>query len=224
MESEKAIPVLFENERLIAVDKPSGLLVHAYKKETNERDHLLRRLKEQTDCYLYPVHRLDRPVSGIVLFGKEPEVVAELKSTWHDESTKKEYIALVKGEILEEGVFDFPLLNEQKHKQDAITQYKPLKVFKDVTLVSVNIKTGRKHQIRRHFSRRCANVIGDSKYGQGKINRHFREVFMLSRIFLHAHFFSIHPPTFNNPLEISCPIPSILQNVLTKLESNLLLD
>ncbi len=60
--SSQPIPVLYEDQNLIAVDKPSGILVHAFKKETNERDHLLRRLKQQTGHYLYPVHRLDRPV------------------------------------------------------------------------------------------------------------------------------------------------------------------
>jgi len=213
------IPVLYEDDNLIAVEKPSGLLVHAYKKETNERDHLLRRLKQQTGHYLYPVHRLDRPVSGVVLFGLNPDCVRELKSVWHHESTIKEYLALVKGQLTESGRFSFPLLDETKQKQSADTCFDPITVFDTVTLVRIRIKTGRKHQIRRHFSRRCANVIGDSKYGQGGINKLFKGAYGLNRIFLHAHYFKVHLPSSQQEIEIQSPLPAQLQHVLAQLHT-----
>ncbi|MBU2510829.1 hypothetical protein KJ966_05810 [bacterium] len=211
------IPVLFENEDIIVADKPSGLLVHAYKKETNERMHLLRLLREQTGHYLYPIHRLDRPVSGIVLFGKTPGIVREIKSVWHSESTIKEYIALVKGELAETGSFSFPLLNEYREKQTAITHYYPELNFGETTLVKIRLQTGRKHQIRRHFSRRCANVIGDTKYGQGSINRFFKERYGLIRIFLHAHYFKITMPEAGGTIEINSPLPTDLQKIMDRL-------
>ncbi len=212
------IPILFEDEDLIVVNKPSGLLVHAYKKETNERMHLMRLIKEQTGYYLYPVHRLDRPVSGIVLFGKNPGIVREVKSVWHSDSTTKEYIALVKGDLQDPGSFSFSLMNDQREKQTAITHYTPELHFGESTLVEIRLQTGRKHQIRRHFSRRCANVIGDTKYGQGKVNRYFKTTYGLNRIFLHAHYFKLEVPHLNRLYEIKCPLPDDLQLVINRLK------
>jgi tRNA pseudouridine65 synthase len=213
------IKVLYQDEAIIAVEKPSGLLVHAYRKETNERDHLLRRVKNQTGCFLYPLHRLDRPVSGIVLFGLNPDVVRELQAVWHAPGTVKEYLALVKGTLDIPGCFDFPLLNEYKRKQDAETCYEPLECFGDVTLVKIQINTGRKHQIRRHFSRRCHNIVGDRKYGQGALNRSFRDELGLDRIFLHAHRFSTSLPSTGRKIEIHSPLPACLQHVVEKIGS-----
>lgn len=214
------IKVLLQNNDLIAVEKPSGLLVHAYKKETNERNHLLRMLKQQTGLYLYPVHRLDRPVSGIVLFALSSEMARTIKNIWHDAATVKEYLALVRGRLEEPGRFDFPLFDSNKNKQSAVTEYQPLELFEDVTLMSIRIKTGRKHQIRRHFSRRWANVIGDSKYGQGKINQRFKEGFGLKRIFLHATRLKLILPTGDSLLDLSSPLPQELNSVLEQLRGD----
>jgi len=208
------IRILYESENFIAAEKPSGLLVHAYKKETNERDHLLRRLRDQTGHYLYPIHRIDRPVSGIVLFGLTPSIVREAKEVWHSATTIKTYIALVKGQITTEGCFDFALNNDYKQKQTALTRFEPIQCFRETTLVKVWIETGRKHQIRRHFSRRCSNIIGDTKYGQGKWNRLFRDQFLLNRIFLHATHLKLSLPLSNEELDIDSPLPEELERVL----------
>lgn len=212
------ITILFRNENLIAVEKPSGLLVHPYKKETNERDHLMKRVREQTGLYLYPVHRIDRPVSGIVLFGLSSEVVRELQRYWHKKSTVKEYIALVKGRFTEAGEFNFPLFNEQKKQEEARTLYEPIKTFTTTSLLRIRIRTGRKHQIRRHFSRRCCNIIGDKKYGQGKWNRFFQEEHGLSRIFLHAYRLELKLPFSDEKTEIISSLPEPLEQVLQSIE------
>ncbi|MBU3914282.1 hypothetical protein KKA14_01995 [bacterium] len=214
------IPILYQSENLIAVEKPSGLLVHAYRKETNERDHLLRRVRDQVGMYLYPIHRLDKPVSGIVLFGLNASIVREIKEVWHLESTLKQYLALVKGALTSPGSFEFDLTNDYQQKQTAITRYEPVQCFQETTLVRVRIETGRKHQIRRHFSRRCANVIGDSKYGQGKWNRLFHEQYNLERIFLHACRLKLTVPSSGEVLDIKSPLPMELEAVLEKLRGS----
>lgn len=219
-ETNQQIPLLYQDQNLLIANKPSGLLVHAYRKESNERIHLLRLLKQQTGEYLYPIHRIDRPVSGIVLFGLNGEIINKLQQYWHHESTVKQYLALVKGVITEAGQFNFPLLNEQKQKQEALTLYEPLRVFNEVTLLKIQIKTGRKHQIRRHFSRRCSNVIGDKKYGQGKLNRLFKEEFQLNRIFLHSHYLKIFNPGTEEFLEVRCPLPEELEQTLQLMEKS----
>lgn len=211
------IQILYESDNLIAVEKPSGLLVHAYRKETNERDHLLKRLRDQTGKYLFPIHRIDRPVSGIVLFGLNASTVREVKAIWHSDTTVKTYITLVKGLINSDGYFDFALTNDHKQKQSALTRYEPVRNFNDTTLVKVQIETGRKHQIRRHFSRRCSNIIGDTKYGQGKWNRLFREQFNLNRIFLHATHLKLSLPLSDEILDIDSPLPKELEFVLENL-------
>lgn len=211
------IQILYQDENLIAVEKPSGMLVHPYKKETNEKDHLMRWVKQQTGHYLYPIHRLDRPVSGIVLFGLNSEIVRLVKAIWHDAETTKEYLALAKGQIEVAGSYSFSLLNERKQKQSAETHYEPLEIFNQSTLLCVRLSTGRKHQIRRHFSRRCANIIGDTKYGQGKINRFFKDEFGLDRIFLHATSLKFNSPLTGRPIEINSPLPEPLIAALNRL-------
>jgi len=214
----ESINILYQDEYYIAVEKPINLLVHPYKKESNERDHLMKRVKAQTGLYLYPIHRLDRPVSGIVIFGLAGENVAELQKKWSLETTHKKYIALVKGLLKEKGEFTFSLQKEDKSKQEAITCYKPLQLFSETTLIEVEIKTGRRHQIRRHFSRRSHNIIGDRKHGRGKVNNFYKDEIGLDRIFLHAQSLEFIHPYTNKTIKIECPLPDDLKTCLSKLK------
>lgn len=209
--------ILYKDAALIAVEKPSGLLVHPYWKETNEKQNLMKQLKRQTAAWLYPVHRLDRPVSGIVIFGLVPEAVKEIQSRWHSEETKKVYKALVRGSHPEPMRFDFPLNNERKEPQEAITLARPLEIFEKATLMEVEIKTGRKHQIRRHFSRRCFQVIGDRMYGKKPTNDFYKERYGLERIFLHALKLEFPHPFENRQVKIKCPLPPDLAGPLSKM-------
>lgn len=219
---EQNIEILFQDDYFVAVNKPSHLLVHAYS-ECPDSFNLMQMVRDQIGHYLYPLHRLDRPVSGIVIFALQKEAAGKLKEIWNTEKVRKEYLALVRRRIEEPGTFNFDLSNDQKVKQTAITHYSPLEYFGQWnTLVRVSIETGRKHQIRRHFSRRCHQVIGDSAHGKGKINRYFREHYGLSRIFLHGHFFSFHHPITGQQIEINCPLPGELEHVLELLRRQVL--
>jgi len=179
-------------------------------------------VRNQTGHYLYPLHRIDRPVSGIVTFALSSEAASKLKLIWHEQSVKKEYLALVKGNLSGPGSFNFDLTNDKKVKQKAITHYIPVQNFGEWnTLVKVSIETGRKHQIRRHFSRRCHQVVGDTAHGKGKLNRLFREHYNLHRIFLHSSFFSFKHPYTSEIINISCPLPPLLRDTLLHLEQEL---
>ncbi len=218
------IEILFQDEFFIIVNKPSGLLVHAYK-ECTDQINLMKLVRLQTGHYLYPLHRIDRPVSGIVIFGINKEASSKLKDQWHDTSTEKEYLVLVRRDITEPGTFNFALSNDNKVKQEAVTHYTPIKNYGDWnTLLKVTIDTGRKHQIRRHFSRRCHQVIGDTAHGKGNINRYFREHYNLHRIFLHSHRFKFKHPMTKAHIEIHCPLPVELENTLKKIEQRLRLE
>jgi len=177
---------------------------------TQVRDHL--------GHYVYPVHRLDRPVSGIVIFGKNPEPVKLIKENWHTDQVKKYYLALSRGNFKEPGQFDFDLSDFNKVKKEAITKYRPLELYKSATLHEVEILTGRHHQIRRHFSRRVDHLLGDRKYGKKKYNDYYLENFGLERIFLHSHRFEFFHPMAKEQINIFCPLFPDLQECLNKMK------
>lgn len=214
------IPILYRDEHFLAVDKPSGLLVHPYKRETNEREHLMKWVKAQTGEYLYPAHRLDRPTSGIVLFCLSSEAARDIQKIWGSDSVQKRYLTLARGQVEGPGEFNFELSDENKVKKEARTTYWPLAHFDDCTLLKVQIHTGRKHQIRRHFSRRMHNIVGDTAYGKGSINRPFREKYNLWRIFLHAYNLSFIHPYTNENVDIFSPLSEDLEKTLISLGLN----
>lgn len=216
------INILFEDDYYIIVEKPCHMLTHPYKAETNEKINLLFTVRDQIDTYLYPIHRLDRQTSGIVIFGKKPESVREIQEIWHTDKVKKEYLALVNGIIFEAGVFKFQLNSLKKIPQDAKTIYKPIENFKEITLMNIEIETGRRHQIRRHFSRRMQHVLGDRKYGKKKYNDFYLNEFGLSRLFLHAHRFSFFHPFIEKEFQIQSDLPADLEKVLQNLRGSTL--
>ena len=197
------------------------MLVHPYNGRRNREPTLLHELRDQEELYLYPLHRLDRPVSGAIVFGLTKKATSVIKENWNNDETRKEYITLVRGRITESGKFDDPMKNDRKKMQEAITLYDPIKYYPeyDVSLLRVSLKTGRKHQIRRHFCRFYYNLIGDTMYGKGSINIIFREIFQLNRIFLHAHKLSFIHPTKNELIEIKAPLSQELIQTLEKMNT-----
>ena len=165
--AKKKLNILYQDENYIAVEKPAGILVHPYKERSKDRRSLMRSLKAQTDLYLYPIHRLDNNVSGVVIFGLSSEATKLIKENWNTENTTKKYIALVRGETDQKAQIDFALTNDHGVKQEACTVYDTLMTKNGFSLIDIEIKTGRKHQIRRHLSRRMNNIVGDAKYGNG---------------------------------------------------------
>ncbi len=211
------IDILFEDENYIAVNKPAPLLVH---RTPGDKDNfnLMKYLKEQTGHYLYPIHRLDKQVSGAIIFGLNQEAVRKIKNIWHTELVKKEYIGLVKGNIERGDKFTFSLNDKNKVLKEAITIYNPITHFKNSTLVDIEIKTGRYHQIRRHFSRRMQHIIGDRKYGKRPLNDEYRDTYGLQRVFLHSKRLSFENPFTHEKLVINAPLTEDLENVLDKMQ------
>jgi len=215
-EMKKKIEVLYWDKHYIAVTKPAGLLVHPFKERSKDRSHLMRSVKKQTDLYLYPIHRLDRPVSGVVLFGLSKEATRLIKEQWNTELTQKRYITLCRGEIDEEGVFDFALKSDSG-PQEARTEYKRVSTNGEYSLVDVEIKTGRMHQIRRHFSRRMFNLIGDAKYGRSAINRIFKMNYKFYRLFLHSYELKFFHPIDKRWITIRSRVPDELTHIINDL-------
>lgn len=220
------LKIHYLDEHYVIVEKPSGILVHPYKAESNDRITLLSLLRDQIEQYVYPIHRLDRPVSGPVVFGLIPEAVSKIQDIWHSDKVEKKYKTLVKGRFLEKGEFSFSLRNERGIEQEALTSYRPIDTYyvddldSHFSYLDIDIFTGRKHQIRRHFSRRCSNIVCDTKYGRGKINHYFRDLLKVDRIFLHCSQLNLVNPFTNRKIMVSSELPLRLSSCLDQLKNS----
>jgi tRNA pseudouridine65 synthase len=209
------VQILYKDDEYIAVYKESGLFVHPSKEDASVEVSLMKELRDHLGSYVFPIHRLDRPVSGIVIFGLTSDSVKKIQEIWHTDHVKKLYIGLTRGIFKEAGQFDFPLGNQNKStKQEAITKYSPIHLYKSATLVEIEILTGRYHQIRRHFARQVDHLLGDRKYGKKKYNDHYLQEFELNRIFLHSHRFEFLHPTKKKWIKITSPLPTELVRTL----------
>lgn len=209
------IPILFQDEHYLVVNKPAGLLVHAYKSESADKTNLLKVLKEQTSLYLYPFHRLDRQVSGPVIFGLSPEATKLIQEAWSLDSTIKEYTLLCYGHTPESGEINFPLSDENKVVKECRTSFETIKHFDSYhSLVKARIFTGRRHQIRRHFAHSRHHLVCDSKYGKARISGQFKSKLGLKRLFLHCSKLEFIHPYTNKTLTFTPELPQELQHIL----------
>lgn len=213
------IELLYESDEFVVANKPAHLVVHPYRGRGAPKSEgsLMALVRDKLGKLVYPIHRLDGPVSGPVLFALKGKYVPLAQDVWHSEETKKNYTALVKGVLPVSGVYDFDLREKGGFNKKAITQFDPIRPYGDCTLVEIDIKTGRKHQIRRHFARRSHNLIGDVKYGRGPINHYFKENYGLDRLFLHCHKFKL-TLTNGQIIDTLCPLAPELNEVLARLD------
>jgi tRNA pseudouridine65 synthase len=224
------LKVLYQDEYLIAVYKPSGLLVHKSMLDKHETQFALQIVRDQLGRYVYPVHRLDKPTSGILLFALDEVIAKEMALLFRKGEVQKTYIAIVRGYTEDHGVIDTPLkqmldTKEQKQKgmtkedQEAYTAYEriqtvelPFSVGRYATarysLIKLTPKTGRKHQLRRHMKHIFHPIIGDTKHGRGEHNQFFRETFGLHRLMLHANTLAFNHPITQEAISIEAPIDS----------------
>ena len=211
------LKILFQDEHLVAVDKPSGMMVHR-NQDCKQGPFLIQELRTQLNQLVYPIHRLDRPTSGILLFALSPEAVTDIKKLW-DQNTKT-YLTLVRGKTPDEFVSERPLTfiskNGVKSQKECRTEFKTIKSFQDYSLVEASLKTGRRHQIRRHLSHFGHHILGDTTYGKGFINSKAREA-GLNRLFLHHQKLVLHRPGTDSTLSLSSDLSVELEQFLLNL-------
>lgn len=225
--TRETLEILYQDEFLIAVNKPSGLLVHKSPIDRHETRFALQIVRDQIGQYVYPIHRLDKPTSGVLLFGLTKEVAQRFSDMFLEGNVAKTYVAITRGHTPESGFIDHPLsvmldtkeeklAGATKEAQDAQTQFErlasvilPYEVDRYPTtrysLVKLMPKTGRKHQLRRHMKHISHHMVGDTKHGRGEHNKFFREQFAIHRLLLHAleiHFFH---PILQKELTIQAP-------------------
>jgi tRNA pseudouridine65 synthase len=210
------LEIVYRDESLIAINKPAGLLVHRSRIDTHETRFAIQMVRDQIGQRVYPIHRLDKPTSGILLFALDSDMARRMAELFIDDGVEKRYLAVVRGYTPEQDVIDYPLKEEldkmtdaradkNKAAQPAVTEYRRLSTVElpyDVgryatarySLLEVIPRTGRKHQIRRHMKHIFHPIVGDTTHGDGKHNRLFRDEFHCYRLLLAAtHLSFVHP-------------------------------
>lgn len=211
-----ALPILLRDEALLAVNKPSGIAVH--RGLARERRTVISELEASLGMRPFPVHRLDRATSGVLLLALGPEAARCLQRQLEAGAVDKRYLALVRGIPAAEGRIDHPLPRDLGGPRvPAVTEYRRLAVWERYALVEARPLTGRIHQVRRHLKHIDHPLIGDVRYGKGEHNRLFRERFGLHRLALHALSIAFEHPLGGRRLRVVAPLPSELEALLRAL-------
>lgn len=211
------VEVLHQDEALVVVSKPPGLLVHRVP-GSEEKVALLQTVRDQLGGrYLYPIHRLDRPASGVLAFGLTREAAASLQAALESDASRKEYLALVEGTCPDRFESRRPLQAQSGRLQEAWTELEAVGRAAGVTLVRARLRTGRHHQVRRHLAHLGWPILGDTVYGRRAPNARLREAHGLARLFLHAARLVVPHPTSGEALDLRAPLSPDLAAVLAGL-------
>ena len=196
--------ILHRDARCIVVAKPSGVPTHRGWAHDDDDDPLLQQVRDLANAYVYPVHRLDRGASGIVLFALDKEAAAAFASAWPD--ADKRYLAITRGHPAEHLVIDHAIPKAPgEPRVPAVTEIWRREVLGRYALVEARPRTGRLHQIRRHLKHISCPLIGDVRYGKGEHNRIWRDRFGLHRLALHAASLRVGHPD-GGELVVECPL------------------
>jgi len=245
---KKNFRVLYEDEVIIVVNKPVGIVVHPGPKH-HKGDTLLDLLRVHLPEAFAPestyqpgfVHRLDRATSGVLMAAKTREAAKSLEAVFRTRLAHKKYLALVTGQSRHrrgriedpliqrrtpDGISRFVAVRDKKKlkalagkMQSARTMYEVRETFESTTLLEVETESGRTHQIRAHLASIGLPLAGDGDYGERLLNRKLREKFGLERLFLHAARIEIPHPSSGKPVEFTAPLPDELDRVVQRLHA-----
>lgn len=234
----ETLPVLYQDNDLVVVNKPSGLLVHRSPIDRHETRFALQIVRNQIGQRVYPVHRLDKPTSGVLVFALSSEVARKLGEQMMAHQVDKTYVAVVRGFAPPQGEVDHALVEEpdkrikgsqqKSEPQAALSYYRCLATAEldacierypqsRFSLVEVKPKTGRRHQIRRHLKHINHPIIGDAKHGRGRYNRYFKEHLASDRLLLAATEISFSHPVTGEILHIKAPLECSMQQIMHRL-------
>jgi len=222
------LAILYQDEYLVAINKPAGLLVHRSMIDRHETQFALQMVRDQIGRRVYPFHRLDKPTSGVLVFALDSNTARQMTEVFSVREMKKEYLAIVRGYTEKQALIDYALkeqldkmtdrqATQNKEAQPAITSYQRLATVElphsvgrypaaRYSLIRISPKTGRKHQIRRHMKHIFHPIVGDTTHGDGKHNQLFRGAFDCQRLLLHASGLSFIHPVSGGPVSIDAPL------------------
>jgi tRNA pseudouridine65 synthase len=217
--------ILHRDGHLIAIHKPPGLLVHRTGLDARETRFAVQLLRDQIGQPVWPVHRLDKGTSGVLLFALDSETASALGRAFESgEGIDKTYHTIVRGWPAEEGLIDHPLRRlpddmrtEREEMQDAQTRFTTLERYElpipyggfattRCALVELQPLTGRRHQLRRHLKHIAHPIIGDATHGKGPLNRAVAEFLGVQRLWLHASKLMLTHPVSGECLRPSAPL------------------
>ncbi len=240
MVDRETCEVIYRDEHLVAINKPSGLLVHRSPIDRHETRFALQLVRDQLGQYVYPVHRLDKPTSGVLLFGLSSDIARHLSVQFASGAVHKHYLAVVRGHCPLAGRIDHPLTLEldriadrdrsstpgiERQPQTAVTHYQrlarveiPVAVERypqtRYSLVALRPETGRKHQLRRHLKHLGYPIIGDAKHGKGVHNRFFRNQYDCHRLLLACTGLQFTHPVGGGTVVLHAALDSAFEGVL----------
>ncbi len=211
------LDIIFRDERLIAINKPHNLLVHRSPIAADAEIFALQLLRDQVGQKVYPVHRIDRKTGGVLLFAFDKAIEIEMQKQFMDNRVSKRYLAVLRGHTPEDGEIDYPLRKENGTLQEAFTTYHTLnRAELDVpfgkhpssrySLVEATPKTGRMHQLRKHFAHIFHPIIGDRTHGCNKQNKLFKEKWEMTTMFLHASQLTFEHPVSGQTVVIEAQL------------------
>ena len=210
----------------MAINKPYGLLVHRSAIATNADTFAVQELRNQLDRHVYPIHRLDRKTSGVLLFALDEEMHKLMQQVFAERAVEKTYLAIRRGYAEDEGTIDYALTNDKGKSQEAVTRYRTLQCTEvsvpfgkhttsRYTLVEAKPETGRMHQLRKHFAHILHPIIGDRPHGCNKQNKLFKEQWNMTTMLLHAQTLKFTIPGNEKPLFIEAGLSSEFKRTLS---------
>ena len=220
MQLEKTfLEIIYQDEVMVIVNKPTGLLVHRSPIAADASEFAIQVLRDQIGQKVFPVHRLDRKTSGLLVFALNEEVNKLMQVAFMNRAIEKKYLAIVRGFVAENGTIDYALTNEAGKVQDARTHFRLLQHFEieipngkfttaRYSLVEVEPETGRMHQIRKHFAHIFHPIIGDRPHGCNKQNKLFLEKWGMNSMLLHANELTFKHPISKQEMTIKASLPA----------------
>lgn len=207
------LDIVYQDDHIIAINKPHGLLVHQSSIARDAKEFALQLLRDQLGKNVYPSHRIDRKTSGILVFALDKETDRAMQLKFQNKEIEKKYLAILRGFAPATQTIDYPLINENEIKQEAVTHFKTLKHFEiplafgkhatsRYSLVEAQPETGRMHQLRRHFAHIFHPIIGDRPHGCNKQNKLWLQEFNMSTMLLHASELLFKHPYSKKPIHI----------------------
>lgn len=229
------LEILYQDEDIIAINKPPGLLVHRTGIAADATEFAVQQLRNQIDRHVYPIHRLDRKTSGVLLFALNEDVHRVMQRQFAERKVQKRYLAIVRGHTKDKDEIDYALKKENGQMQEAITQYAtlertelPIPFGKHNTsrysLLEVKPLTGRKHQIRRHMAHIHHPIIADRPHGCNKQNKLFLHRFGLMTMMLHALAITVFHPFTEENITIQADLHMEFKRMMRELGFNYLID
>lgn len=235
-----ALPILFQDQHVVAINKPAGLLVHRSRVDVRATEFAMQKLRDQIGQPVYPVHRIDRPASGILLFALSTETARHLASQFANRTVRKSYVAIVRGKAPQSATWDEALLEKHdpltdgkakkdKPAQAAVTEFETLETWtipfsagkyptSRYSLVTAKPITGRKHQLRRHFNHMAHPIVGDTTYGDRRHNRLFRETLSVTGLMLMAKQLRFKHPVSELEIEIEADLDPRFTDAIARLK------